>query len=255
MRRLGRIIKGDGKTVIVAMDHGQSLAVNPALDDTGAILEKIVAAGVDAVLVTYGIACKYADILQDVGLIVRLDGGGSKFTTKDTYYRTMYSIEDALRIGADAVVCMGFPGTAYEHEHMENLARAIADGQKWGVPVVAEMLPGGFGPEPPKNVENIALAARIGCEYGSSIIKTNYVGPREEFKKIVDAAFQPVIILGGEKTADLPSLFVCIEEALSVGAAGVAIGRNVWNHPEPGKVTTALLDMVHNGKNAADITI
>ena len=253
MKRLNRIIKSDGKTVIVALDHGQSLSVNPALNSTGAVLEKIIGAGADAVLVTYGTACRYAGIMRDVGLIVRIDGGGTSLAVKDAHYRLQYTVEDALRIGADAVVCMGFPGTAFEAESMENIALAVADGRKWGVPVVAEMLPGAFGPEPPKNADNLILSARIGCEYGSSIIKTNYIGPKEDFKKVVDASFAPVIILGGEKTKDLPSLFACIEDAMSVGAAGVAIGRNVWNHPEPDKVVAALVDLVHNGKRALDI--
>ena len=77
MRRLGKIFREDGRTVIVAMDHGMGMNVNPALDRTGEILEAIVAGGADAVLTTYGIASKYADILRHVGLILRCDGGYS----------------------------------------------------------------------------------------------------------------------------------------------------------------------------------
>ena len=173
MKRLRRIFKADGRTVIVAMDHGMGMNVNPALDKTGEILKAIVAGGADAVLVSYGIAVKYADVLQDVGVIVRCDGGYSAIPSSASGHpRLLYSVEDALRIGADAVACNGFPGTPDEQDCMKNVAALTAQGNAWGVPVMAEMLPGGFGNAVPKTVENVRLAARTGCEYGASIIKT-----------------------------------------------------------------------------------
>ena len=254
MKRMNRIFKPDGKTVVVAMDHGMGMNVNPALDRTGEILKAIVAGGADALLVSYGIAKKYGDILQDVGLIVRCDGGYSAIpSAANGYPRLLFSVEDALKVGADAVICNGFPGTPDEQDCMKNLAALVGQGNAWGVPVMAEMLPGGFGNTVPKTVENVRLAARTGCEYGASIIKTTYTGTPEEFRQVIDAAYQPVIILGGEATSELPALFDCIEKAISVGASGVAIGRNVWKHPDPEAVTRALVDLVHNGKKAAEI--
>ena len=254
MKRLRRIFKEDGRTVIVAMDHGMGMNVNPALDKTGEILKAIVAGGADAVLVSYGIAAKYADILQDIGVIVRCDGGYSAIPSSASGHpRMLFSVEDALRIGADAVACNGFPGTPDEQDCMKNVADLVGQGNAWGVPVMAEMLPGGFGNAVPKTVENIRLAARTGCEYGASIIKTMYAGTPEEFRQVIDASYQPVFVLGGEATKDLASLFQCIEHAVSVGASGVAIGRNVWKHENPEAVTRALVDLVHNGKKASDI--
>lgn len=254
MKRLRRIFKADGRTVIVAMDHGMGMNVNPALDKTGEILKAIVAGGADAVLVSYGIAVKYADVLQDVGVIVRCDGGYSAIPSSASGHpRLLYSVEDALRIGADAVACNGFPGTPDEQDCMKNVAALTAQGNAWGVPVMAEMLPGGFGNAVPKTVENVRLAARTGCEYGASIIKTTFAGTPEEFRQVIDASYQPVVVLGGEKTSQLSDLFVCIEQAMSAGASGVAIGRNIWKHPDPEAVTRALVDLVHNGKKASDI--
>ena len=250
MRRLSRILKSDGKSVIVAMDHGASLSVSPALNDTGKILERIVLGGADAVIVTYGIAVKYADILKDVGVIVRMDGGGSIFTKRDTFPRLLYSVEEMLKIGADAMVCMGFPGCTYEQECLENLAKLCEAGREWGMPVVAEMLPGGFNSEPQNTVENLTYAARIGCEYGASMIKTAFAGTAEEYRSVIEASYQPVVVLGGGKTNDMSSLFGSIQDALDAGAAGVAIGRNVWGHENARELTAALVDMVHNGVKA-----
>ncbi len=248
MKRKNRIFKNDGRTVIIAMDHGMGLSVNPALDDTGKVLRDIVRGGADALLTTYGILKKYADILSDIPVILRVDGGSSMLGNGSVGPHLLYTVEDALKLGADGVACMGFPGTPYEHETMEILAALASAGDEWGVPVMAEMLPGGFGGEVPSTVDNLVLSARTGCEYGAGIIKTMYKGPKEEFARVVRASYQPVVILGGEKTKALTDLYSCIKDAISVGAAGVAIGRNVWKHESPGEVTRKLCALVHNGR-------
>lgn len=254
MKRLRRIFKGDGRTVIIAMDHGMGMQVNPALDDTGEKLRAIVRGGADAVLVSYGIAQAYADILEDVGVILRADGGYSSLPGQASGHpRLLYGMQDALRVGADAVACNGFPGTPSEQDCMKNLAELARQGAEWNVPVMAEMLPGGFGKVVPHSPENVRLAARTGCEYGASIIKTTFAGTPEEFKQVVDASYRPVVVLGGEAAKDISGLFTVIEQAISVGAKGVAIGRNVWNHKDPEAVTRALVALVHGNAKAADI--
>lgn len=255
MKRLKRLFAKDGKTVVVAMDHGMGLSVNPALDDTEKILRAIVAGGADAILTTFGVAKRYADILEDIGLILRVDGGTSMLGDGSCGPQLLYTVEEALKLGADAVACMGFPGTEFEAQTMINLAELAAEGKTWGVPVMAEMLPGGFTGSHPYSVDNLVLTARTGCDYGADIIKTSYAGPPEDFARVVAASYQPVVVLGGEKAKDLTSLFTVIEEACSVGAAGVAIGRNVWKHESPERVTRALVELVHEGKKAADIRL
>jgi class I fructose-bisphosphate aldolase len=254
MRRLEKIFSSDGKTVIIAMDHGMGMHVNPAMDDTGGILKKIIDGGADAVLVPYGIAETYGKILRDLAVILRMDGGGSQLgTDQGKGPRQLYTVEDALRIDADGTACMGFPGSPFEHETWETVANLVREGRKWGMPVMVEALPGGFAPEPPNTVENIRLAVRTSCEYGADIVKTAYVGETGEFRQIIAASYKPVIVLGGEKTKNLESLFACIEQAMKDGASGVAIGRNVWKDQDPEKVTAALVDLVHNGKSIKDI--
>lgn len=252
MRRLKRVFGKDGKSVVVAMDHGMGLDVLPYLNDTGQVIEKIVEGGADAILTTFGIAKRYSEELSGTGLILRVDGGSSMLGGKSRYPRLLYSVEEALKLGADAVVCMGFPGIEYEEESMENLARLAAECREWGVPLMAEMLPGGFGPEPANTLDNIRLASRIGCEYGADIIKTSFAGTPEEFRQVVEGSFAPVVILGGEKTKEIPDLFDTIEEAMAVGVRGVAIGRNVCKHPHPERMTAALVDLVHNGKTSQE---
>lgn len=256
MKRMNNIFREDGKTVIIAMDHGMGMPVNPALDDTAEKIKAIVRGGADAILTTAGIVKKYGDLMSNIGVIMRADGGYAQMSVQGKGApRLMYTVEDALRLGADAVVCNGFPGTTYEADCLQNVAELVSEGNQWNVPVMGEMLPGGFAHDVEWNIDNLKLTCRTGCEYGASIIKTTYVGPAEEFKKVVDACYAPVVILGGAAAKDLTGLFDCIEQAMSVGAAGVAIGRNVWNHKDPEAVTRALVDLVHNGAKAADIKL
>jgi class I fructose-bisphosphate aldolase len=252
MERMQKIFKNDGKSVIVAMDHGMGLNVLPDLNDTGGILEKIIAGGADAILTTFGIARRYKDILANTNLILRLDGGTTQLSTKNTYPRLMYSVEDALELGAVGVACMGFPGIEDEAENLTNLAYVAAACNHYQIPLVAEMLPGGFGNEIPNTVENVKLASRIGCELGAHIIKTTFAGEVEEFEDVVKGSFSPVVVLGGDKVKNIGDLFSLIEDALRAGAKGVAIGRNVWKHKNPDKVTAALVGLVHEGKKAEE---
>ena len=253
MRRLSKLFREDGNMVVVAMDHGLGLNVNPALDDIGAKLRAIVKGGADAILTTYGIARKYEDILKDVNLILRVDGGNSCLNNDDFCQDQMFDIEDALRVGADGIICMGFPGSSYEHQSLKQLADYCRKGDAMGIPVMAEMLPGGFSPAIPNTIENLVVAAHTGCECGAHIIKTAFAGDAESYKKVIAASFQPVIVLGGEAVSDLSSLYFCIEQAMTAGARGVAIGRNVWKSSDPEGVTRNLVRLVHEGAKAADI--
>ncbi len=251
MRREKQLFRADGRTVIIAMDHGTGLNVLPDLNDTGSVLGKIVSGGADAVLTSYGIASRYEEVLAGTRLLMRLDGGNSMLS-KNPAGNQVFSPEDAVSIGSDGCACMGFPGASNEVETLSRLSRYAVDAHRFGLPLLAEMLPGGFGPEPAKSVENIRLAARIGAECGADIIKTVFAGTVKEFRTVVDGCFRPLVILGGEKSADLAGLFLVIEQAMEAGAAGVAIGRNVWRHPDPEGVVQALVDLVHNGKKASE---
>lgn len=251
MRRMNRLFQKDGRTVIVAVDHGTALQVLPGLSRTGEILEEIVRGGADAVLVNYGTALRYQKELTDTALIVRLDGGNSQLTGNPGG-KLIYRLEDALKIGADAVACMGFPGAPNEPETYKNIAELAAACREWNVPLIAEMLPGGFAPEPANTVENIKLVSRIGAELGASVIKTSFAGTKEEYREVIEGCFVPLVILGGDKTKDLKSLFQVIEETMEIGGGGVAIGRNVWKHEYPEFVTRALVGLVHEGITAGE---
>ena len=94
--------------------------------------------------------------------------------------------------------------------------------------------------------EVVKLAARVGAELGADIVKTNYTGDPDSFKEVVDGCPVPVLIAGGPKIETQRQLFEMVSDSISVGGAGVAFGRNIFQAEDPAKITRALVEVVHN---------
>ena len=165
MKRIRRLFREDGRSLIVAMDHGSAMNVFPDLSDTPSVLRAIVQNGADTVLTSFGILKNYWRILEDTGVILRLDGGITSFKEGGKRYSQLFTVEDALRLGADAVGCMGLPGCDFENDTLSYLSGICSEAHQWNVPVLAEMLPGGFD-RSAHTPTNLAVAARIGVAVG-----------------------------------------------------------------------------------------
>jgi fructose-bisphosphate aldolase, class I len=241
-----------GKTVIVALEHGTMFGVLPELNDTGKMIEKVLSAGVDGVITSYGIARKYKSLLKDTRLILRMDGGSSELS-KSLRFKLLYTVEDALALGASAVICMGFSG-GQQQDTLDNVATLAVQCDKVGLPLIAEMLPGGFSNDIPKTPENIKLISRIGAELGAHIVKTAFVGDETQFREIVEGCPSPVVVLGGTQTPNVSKLFSDIESAMKAGAKGAVVGRNIWQHRDAGRFAQVLVDIVHDGKGWEEAT-
>lgn len=226
------------------MDHGiagiQPLAF---LEQPSELIKELGEAGVDAILTTPGIARSYAAHLGQLGLILRVDGGPTAATQRWDEMKVILSVEDALRLGADAVAAMGIVGTEGECESLIGLERLAAQCNKWGMVLLAEMLPGGFGAAE-VGIEEIAIAARLGAEIGADIIKIRYGGNGENFQSVILSCFKPVVILGGSKQSQ-DQLLEQVRGALTAGASGVAVGRNIWQASNPGEIARSLVEVVH----------
>ncbi|HEX7002052.1 MAG TPA: hypothetical protein VF164_10210 [Trueperaceae bacterium] len=241
--RMGRVFRPNGRTVIIAMDHGlPGMFPLGRLQDPAALLADIAAAGADAVLTTPGIAKRFAAHLGRLGLIVRLDGGATSVGDAPKTSSLIASVEDALRLGADAVAVMGICGTEEEGRSLATLGAVAKECRTCHVPLLAEMLPLGFGGDP--SVEELAVAARVGAEMGADIIKTKYVGTPDEYRFVTESCFAPVVVLGGSER-DLGHVTATVRESMSSGAAGVAMGRNVWRAPDARAAVAAIVDAVH----------
>ncbi len=251
--RLRHIFADDGKVLIVAMDHAAAFGLMEGLEDPGETIRKVRAGGADAILTTYGVSTQFAEAIGDMGLILRVDGGTSGLAQERGAMQRLYDVYDALRIGADAVGSMGMPGSIYESETLPYLADLVAQAAEWNMPVMAEMLPGGFeNPGEMWTPMNLGHACRIGAEMGVDFIKTAYSGDAESFREIVDQIYVPIVVLGGSKSKEPRDLLSGIHGAMEAGASGVAVGRNIWRYPEPDKMTAAIATIIHDGASIND---
>lgn len=242
--RLNRLLRGDGLTVMAAMDHGiAGLSPLEHLAAPARLIPAVVAAGVDAAIVTPGIAANFGALFGGVGVIVRVDCGPTALTGDWAANQPALTVEDALRLGADAVIAMGIVGAPGESPSLQALAHLASECERWGVVLVGEMLPGGFTAAE-VTTDQIAVAARVGAELGADLIKIRYSGSPESFRTVTAGCYRPVVVLGGSKQGP-DQLIGTTRDAITAGARGVAVGRNLWQAQNPAGVAAALVAAVH----------
>lgn len=244
--RMNHIFAEDGKSFILAMDHGANFNVLPALQNQGKMIRELAKAGADAFLATPGMADKFGDDFIGKGIIIRADGGVSFLGNRSKPMKMVVTPEDAIRLGADSVISMSFPGSQFENEILSQLSRLIMEAHKWNLPVTAEALPRGFeGGDDSRTPENITFSCRQSVEFGADIVKTIYTGNQESFKKLTESVYAPVVILGGSKKVPEEQLLQEIRDSMEAGAKGVAMGRNIWGHKNPIRYAAAIAKLIH----------
>jgi len=241
-RRLKRIFRDDNRTVIVPMDHGVTVGPVTGLVNMQEIVNKLLHGGVDAVVIHRGVA-KHVDT-GNAGLIVHLSGI-TKLGPNPNNKVQVCSVEEAVRIGADAVSVHVNVGAEQEDKMLAKLGRVADDCDRYGVPLLAMMYPRGPKIQNPHAVDVVAHAARLGAELGADLVKTNYTGNPETFKKVVRSCYVPVIIAGGPKVETVREVLQMVHDSIKAGGAGLSIGRNVFQHENPTSMTKALSAIVH----------
>ena len=241
-RRLNRIFRPNGRVLIVAFDHGMIDGPAKGMEQPAATLRQIVSGGADAILTTYGTAIRFAKEIASLGLILRLDGGGTKLGAMGQGGQ-FYTVEDALRLGADAVAVSAFPGAPDEIDSLQRLAQTIGLAHAWGLPVMGEMVPGGFDSAPElRTAESVAIASRVAAELGADWVKIPYA---EGFEQVTAGCYVPAVMLGGAKKGSERVMLQTIKAALDAGAVGVAIGRNIFQSDNPAAMTAAVAALLH----------
>ena len=246
LRRLRHFLPGDSRTVLVAMDHAAYMGAGPAY---GEGLAAIAAGRPDGILATWHLARSQAALFAQAGLVVRLDGGTSELGERSAgdLGAQLHRVEEALTLGADGVVVLVFPGAPDEHLSLRRLASLASECERHGLPVMAEVIPGGWAQAVPWTIENVARGARIGAELGADLVKTVCPGPTEEFAAVVAACPVPVVALGGPRMKSEDDVVELARGVVAAGAAGIAFGRNVWGSPDPRALLRRLHAAVHGG--------
>jgi predicted phospho-2-dehydro-3-deoxyheptonate aldolase len=246
--RLERIIdRNSGKTVIIPMDHGVTIGPVEGLADMRTTVSRIVAGGANAILMHKGIVhAGHRGTGRDVGLIIHLSGG-TAMSPDPNAKELICTVEEAIRLGADAVSVHINLGAETDKEMLGQLGCVSGKCFEWQMPLVAMMYTRGPKIKNEYDVNNIKHAARVGAELGADIVKVVYTGSVESFREVVDGCPVPVVIAGGPKMNSDEDIFKMIEGALKAGAKGVSIGRNAFQHKKPEKMVAAMCEMVHNG--------
>lgn len=236
----------DNRTVIVPMDHGVTVGPIPGIENMQATVSKLIKGGADAILVHKGIA-KHVDA-NGIGLIVMLSGM-SNLSPNINAKVQVCSVQEAIRLGADAVSVHVNIGAQDEDKMLANMGKIAEECDLFGMPLLAMMYPRGPKIQNEHAPDVVAHAARIGAELGADIIKANFTGSIDSFKTVVESCPVPVVIAGGPKCKTSEEVLQTTHDALAAGAAGLSIGRNVFQHENPALIVKALSVIVH--KNAS----
>lgn len=237
-RRMHRLLREDGRILIVAMDHTSFMDQTvDGLARYGETCRSVVPAGADAFLSPIGSIIAFGEAIGPAAAV-------ASFDASPPYLEV--AIERALSVGADAVKTMAYPFTG--DDSLRHASRLAADAARYGVPYIIEPIPGGFAATDMHTPEKIAAGARIAAETGADIVKTLYTGDPETMRKVVEYAMVPVVMLGGAKKGSVRDLYQDVYDAVIVaGCAGVAIGNNIWRDPDPAGITRGLAAIIHGG--------
>ncbi len=246
--RLNTIFRREtGNTVIVAADHAGIAGPLPGIEDPHKLVTACVAGGADGVLTTRGFA-KAAGEAWDRGtaLILRLTGG---FTTLGGKFeeQVISTVESALLYGASAVAATVKFGHEREGEFIRQASLLADECERWGMPLLLEAMTTGTKTAASigEKMAALTLAARAAAEIGADIVKIRFNGDTESFCRLVEGCTVPVVIAGGEYTADVEVVFSEVFNAMAGGAKGIALGRNVWQDRNAKAMVEAMTGLVH----------
>lgn len=246
-RRIRRIIRNDLKTFIIAMDHGVTLGPVRGLENMQETVKNVVNGGADAVLVHKGIA-KHVDT-HNIGLIIHVSAS-TKLGSKPNLKVGVCTLEEAVRLGADAVSAHINIGSEEEEKMLEFLGSLSEHCDSFGIPLLAMMYPRGPNIKNENEFEVVSHVARIGAELGADIVKTVYTGDQESFRRVVRGCPVPVVVAGGPRMKTDLDVLELAENSIKSGAAGLSFGRNVFQHEKPEAMCKALSAIVHEGASA-----
>ena len=238
--------KADGRSVIVAIDHGGIAGPIQGILKPAPLIRACLEGGADAILTTRGfVKASIGEWDRPMSLILRLTGG---FTTLGGRFEEemISSPETALLYGAAAAAVTVKFGHEREGVFTRQASLAADACERWGLPLMIEAMANGKDAKP-GDPEAIKLASRAAQEIGADMVKTYYTGDPDSFSQVVEGCPVPVVILGGEKMNSLKEVFEVVYHAMQAGAAGVAIGRNIWQHPNPQAMVEAMAGLVHEG--------
>jgi fructose-bisphosphate aldolase/2-amino-3,7-dideoxy-D-threo-hept-6-ulosonate synthase len=255
--RLKRVIDPAGVSVICALDHGMtSPTFLEPLADISERTREAVAGGANVIMMSKGMIRVAAEAFSPMtSLALLLSASGNPDGERPRIVR-IGQIEEALTLGADAVVLFTALGGDTEPEMIQILADVGRECAALGMPFIAEAeFPTTYATveelKQQYGFEYLRRNVRLCAELGADIVKTNWPGDQGSFAKCVEAANGiPVVLAGGSRLED-PELLDRMEQAIAVGAIGCSVGRNIFMHRRPEAITRALSRVIRDRWSAA----
>jgi DhnA family fructose-bisphosphate aldolase class Ia len=243
-------LAADGRWVVVAIDHPLYSWPCHNLADRARLLRTVTDAGADAVIASYGTIRDCREAFGSARPILKLDlttvAIGGHYPVSE--YVLAWNLDNARQLGVDTVLTYVQLGTPFELSALRNAAQVAAACDATESTYVCEIMPAESEPPraPGDEALHLAAACRVGAELGAHVIKTALPQPPSALQQATGFGV-PVLVAGGAWVDDREDLLTAAREAMASGAAGVAFGRNVWGADGPGKVVSALRNIVHGG--------
>ncbi len=237
--RISQIIKPKtGRTVMLAVDHGYFLGPTSRLENAEATIKPLLEYA-DALMPARGVLRTSVDPGTSTPIVLRVSGGNSILSEDLTREGITTSVEDALRLNVAAVAMSIYVGSQYEHQTLMNLGNLVNECERYGMPVVAVTA---VGKDMVRDARYLALCCRIAAELGAKIVKTYYT---DDFQKVVEGCPVPIVVAGGKQMNTEMDVFELVHNAISEGAVGVDMGRNIWQNEYPVAMIKAVRSIVH----------
>lgn len=245
--RISRLIRPDTKKAVwLAIDHGYFLGPVSKLEEPAKTIKPLLAY-TDALMLTRGVLRNCVDAGIDKPMILRVSGGNSVVGPALSNEGIQTSMEEAIRLNASAVALSIYVGTDHEHQTLMALGNLVNEGQRYGMPVLAVTA---VGKELEKrDARYLGLCCRIAAELGAQMVKTYYC---ENFGRVVKSSPVPLVIAGGPRLKTGLDALNLAYSAVKEGAAGVDMGRNIWQSSNAVGMIKAIRMIVHEGASVKE---
>jgi len=237
--RLARIFRPPGnRTVMLAIDHGYFQGPTSGLERVDLSIVPLLGHA-DALMATRGIVRSTIPPASRTPIVLRASGGPS-ILRELSDEQIAVSMDDAARLNASAVAVQVFIGGEFESRSVHNMTRLVDESQRYGIPVLAVTA---VGRELTRDARYLRLATRICAELGAHVVKTYYCA--EGFDTVTASCPVPLVMAGGKKLSELEALTM-VHRAIDEGAAGVDMGRNIFQSDDPVAMIQAVGAIVHD---------
>lgn len=242
--RLSRIFNPkDGRTVMLAFDHGYIMGSTAGLERLDVVIPELIEE-VDCIMGTRG-ALRTCIPPTSKAVALRCSAGSSVLDDDMSYEVIGVDIEDAIRMNASCMAIQTFIGAPGQKDSIENLVKTIDAGNRYGIPTLGVVA---VGKQMERTTKFFLLATRMLAEFGAHIVKTYYC---EDFEKVVAACPVPIVVAGGKKVPEKEALEL-VYKAIQAGAAGVDMGRNIFQAESPKAMARCIAKVVHEDYTAEE---